>query len=732
MRLPPIFFIILLMLPAFLASVIPASSAVDRTTSPGTVVLQLKWQHQFQFAGFYAAVEKGYYRDVGLEVVFKEARPGLNFTAELTSGRADYLVSNPAALLARAAGEPVVALAAIFQHSPLVMVSLKESEILTPGDLIGRRAMFIPETESQLVAMFVSEGVDLNSLDIVPHSWDIADLVAGKVDAMSAYLTDVPFLLGESGVEYNLLRPLTYGIDFYGDVLFTTAAEIDDHPERVKAFRDASLQGWAYAMEHPEEIVDLILSRYGSRLSREALLYEAEAMQTLILPTLVDPGHMNPGRWQHIADIYISLGLLPNDFALDGFLYRPDEAGFWSREVFLGLLAVLVFCTMTVLILLLFNRQLRMEVQKSTRELRESEESLRQLADSMPQLVWSADPHGNIDYYNERRLEFKGFSQKADGSWEWAPVIHPDDVGKTVEAWRHAHETGTLFQIEHRIQRFDGTYTWNLSRAKRICSPEGKTLRWYGTTTDIDDLKKTEIELDIARRSAEEAHRVKSEFLAKMSHEIRTPMTIFMSAVEHLLELEEDPELLKILELADLSSQRLHTLVEEILDFSKIEGKKLDLYEESFDLRKCLEDAMKMMEPKASQKNLALELEISAAIPENIFGDEYRLGQILLNLIGNAIKFTDQGHVTVGVELHDNNLVFKVSDTGIGIPGDKLDNVFEAFSQADGSITRKHGGSGLGLAISRGLVELMGGCISVRSQVGLGSTFTFTLPIKNA
>ncbi|MCK4509362.1 MAG: ATP-binding protein, partial [Desulfuromonadales bacterium] len=240
-----------------------------------------------------------------------------------------------------------------------------------------------------------------------------------------------------------------------------------------------------------------------------------------------------------------------------------------------------------------------------------------------------------------------------------------------------------------------------------------------------------EISLIVAKKVAEEASQVKSEFLAKMSHEIRTPMTVFMSAIEFLMDLNKDPENQEALELAELSSRRLYNLVEEILDFSKIEGQKLELVEERFDLRNCLEDTLKLMQGSASKNNLGLELEVSPEVPEKIVGDEYRLGQILLNLIGNAIKFTEEGYVKISVNLHDNNLVFKVSDTGSGISEEKLESIFEDFKQADNSITRKYGGAGLGLAISKGLVELMGGRITVQSQLGQGSTFTFNIPMKS-
>ncbi len=711
-----------------LAMLIPGRLAAAGES--GSIVLQLKWMHQFQFAGYYAAVEKGYYREAGLDVILKEARPGLDITAELVSGRADFLVNNPSALLARAAGKPIVALAAIFQHSPLVMVTRKDAGIMAPSDLSGRKVMLIPETESELVAMFIHEGLTLQHLEIVPHSWNVDDLVSRRVVAMSAYLTDAPFLLQQRGIDTGVIRPLTYGIDFYGDILFTTAEQISRHPERTAAFRAASLKGWAYAMDNPEEIVDLILKKYSTRLSREALLYEAAAMQELILPHLIEPGHMNPGRWRHIAATYKSLGMLPESFELTGFLYDPDGEEFWSRDLVMALLLVLAASGISLLILLQFNSSLRSAVQKKTRELRRSEASLRQLADSMPQLVWAADAEGMVDYYNERYREFSGFRRNEDGSWEWTPVLHPDDAEKTVDAWISAHESGRTYEIEHRVQRTDGTYAWYLSRAQPIRDEGGNIVRWYGTTTDIDALKRTEMDLEEAKKTAEDANRVKSEFLANMSHEIRTPMTVIMSTIEHLLEVEKDPEKRNFLDLADLSSKRLHVLVEEILDFAKIEARRLVLDLERFDIRRCLADSLRMLQSKAEERNLDLDMEVSADVPEEIVGDEYRIGQILLNLISNGLKFTEEGGVRVMLDRKGDWLEFRVRDSGVGIPADKQESIFEVFNQVDNTSTRKYGGAGLGLAICKGLVELMGGEIRVESQPGRGSLFIFTLPLN--
>ncbi len=362
--------------------------------------------------------------------------------------------------------------------------------------------------------------------------------------------------------------------------------------------------------------------------------------------------------------------------------------------------------------------------------LRASEERFRQLADSMPQLVWTATPEGVVDYYNQRYREFSGIQTAR--RWRWAPIIHPEDLRSTVEAWRKAVRSGEMYEIEHRVKRADGSFNWYLSRGVPVFDDQGKIIHWYGTATDIHAYKCAEEELLKAKEIAEAANRAKSEFLANMSHEIRTPMTVFMAAVDHLLQIDQNPEHRQLLAMADQSAQQLLALIDDILDLSRIEARRVEIEEIEFDPRSCVRKIIDMLKLQAQEKNLHLEFEFAANLPTRITSDSDRLEQILTNLISNAIKFTHEGSVRVTVAVRQNMLEFAVRDTGIGIPEEKRDRLFQNFSQIDSSFKRRYGGTGLGLAICKGLVELMGGEISVQSREGYGSTFSFTLPPEKA
>lgn len=286
---------------------------------------QLRWHHQFQFAGYYAAVEQGFYRAEGLDVRLHDAAPERTPVEEVLAGRAQYAESNSEILYARLQGKPLVALAAIFQHSPSVLLARKDSGIFSPHDLIGKKIMLLNvNTDADFHAMLLHEGIRRDAIDIVPSSLDFEDLISGKVAAFNSYLTNEPFILKQRGIEYTVINPNSYGIDFYSDILFTTEQELREHPERVEAFRRASLKGWHYAMDHPEEIIDLLLTKYQVPKTREHLRFEAETIRTLILPDLIEIGHMNPGRWQRMADAFIEVGMGDENFSLEGFLYDPN------------------------------------------------------------------------------------------------------------------------------------------------------------------------------------------------------------------------------------------------------------------------------------------------------------------------------------------------------------------------------------------------------------------------
>lgn len=328
------------------------------------VVLQLKWKHQFQFAGYYAALKRGYYRDAGFVVEIRELGEGRDPVDSVLGGDADFGVGASELALHRGLGKPVVVLAAILQHSPLTLIA-RGGGVKSVHDLDGKRVMLLPQ-ETELYAYLQREKLPRERIIEVPHTFATDDLVKGRVDALSGYSTDEPFILKQLGVPYSLFSPRASGIDFYGDTLFTSEDVIRRDPQRVAAFRQASLRGWQYAMDNPEEIIDLILSRYGKRHSREHLLFEAAEMRRLMQPQLIEIGHINPGRWRSIAEVYAESGMLAPGYSLDGFIFdraAPRDLSLLYRGL-AAAIGVAVLLALFVWRQLVFNRRLRGEIAR--------------------------------------------------------------------------------------------------------------------------------------------------------------------------------------------------------------------------------------------------------------------------------------------------------------------------------------------------------------------------------
>jgi PAS domain S-box-containing protein len=346
-----------------------------------------------------------------------------------------------------------------------------------------------------------------------------------------------------------------------------------------------------------------------------------------------------------------------------------------------------------------------------------------QLVEAIPQMVWMARADMTTEYLNARWHAYT-----ADGT-SWFDALHPDDRERVRDAWRMAAEKGEAFTVECRIRRWDGQYRWHLSGAVPMKDEYGGLTCWFGTDTDIHVQKELQEQLAQAKETAEEANRTKSAFLANVSHEIRTPLGAMLGFCELLRESRLSCEdRIAYADIINRNGRELTSLIDDILDLSKVEAGCLDIERRPTSLAALLGDVRQSLSLKAREKGIELDLHTQADVPETIMTDPTRLRQIVVNIIGNAVKFTERGGVDVDVRLEGGRLAIEVRDSGIGIPAAVQGRLFRAFSQADEATARRFGGTGLGLQLSRKLAQLLGGDVTlVRSEVGRGSSFVVTI-----
>ena len=288
--------------------------------------VQLRWKHQFQFAGYYMALHKGFYNDVGLDIKLLEGGENINVVKSVLSKKAHFGVSNSSLVIDYLGGLDVVMLGAIFQHSPNILLAKKEFK--SPIDLAknGKIALMGGDQDVELKAMFLKEGIELNKVNFVPKEKHLEDLLENRVSAINAYSSNEPFLLSQKGIDFSIVEPRAYGLDFYGDTLFTSTAMYENERQTVDDFRKATFKGWEYALAHIDETVELIEKNYNTQnKSKEHLKFEAEVLKKLINPDFIQIGHSNPGRWEHIVDVYKQFGLVRPTRSLDDFFYAQTK-----------------------------------------------------------------------------------------------------------------------------------------------------------------------------------------------------------------------------------------------------------------------------------------------------------------------------------------------------------------------------------------------------------------------
>jgi PAS domain S-box-containing protein len=363
------------------------------------------------------------------------------------------------------------------------------------------------------------------------------------------------------------------------------------------------------------------------------------------------------------------------------------------------------------------------ERSRITRELQASEARFRTITNAMPQIVWTTSADGIVEYWNQRMYEFVGIPEDSHDGAAWAELVHPDDRAAAGAAWAAAVATGNAYEITYRIRHHSGDWRWTLARALPVRDEAGRILKWLGTNTDIDAQKRSE-------QALQEANRRKDEFLAMLSHELRNPLAPISAAAELLLAGGGDPERTQRAgAIIRRQARHLSSLVDDLLDAARVTQGLVTLDTARLDMHQVVADAAEQVRPLVAERRHMLALQL-AAPPICVNGDHKRLVQVLVNLLGNAAKYTPEGgRIEVGMEADGQEVVLSVRDNGIGMSDELVRSAFDLFHQGERTKDRTQGGLGIGLALVKSLVERHGGRVAAASGgPGRGSTITVRLP----
>ncbi|HEX4765598.1 MAG TPA: response regulator [Lichenihabitans sp.] len=369
------------------------------------------------------------------------------------------------------------------------------------------------------------------------------------------------------------------------------------------------------------------------------------------------------------------------------------------------------------------------EQREATAAMRRSELRFRTMIDASADVIWLASADGRLIPPLPTWRAYTGQTEEQYGGWGWLDVIHDEDRDRVAEAWREALRGGSAFEIDYRIRRRDGEWRFAEARAAPILEADGSIGEWVGFNTDITERKRVAQDLEAARDAAEAANTAKSQFIANMSHELRTPLSAVIGYSEMLAEEIEDlgqSQLLGDVAKIEGSARHLLGLINDVLDLSKIEAGRMTVSSEWFETTPLVEDIAEQVGALVEKKGNRLDLDLGPDLGR-MRSDDLKIRQCLMNLIGNAAKFTENGTITLRVRRLAEDMVFEVGDSGIGMTPEQVARLFQRFSQADESTTRQFGGTGLGLAITKAFAERLGGGIAVESREGEGSTFRLTV-----
>ena len=461
------------------------------------VSLQLKWHNQFQFAGYYVAKYKGYYAEAGLDVDLIEGGPNSTYE-NILSSKHNFGVADSRILLARMQKKRVIVLAAIFQHTPDAIVTRFDRRIRVPSHLINKKIMLAEnEIPPPLQAIFFREGIPLNSFTSIPYDKGIESVLSGKVDALFGYVTNEPYQMEKVGVKTYLLSPNDFGIDFYGDMLYTSEDEIEKNRDRVISFLNASLRGWQYAMENIPETVDLILNtpeiNKNERITKDYLLYEAKTLESFIISNVIPIGHINPDRIAKTAKTFENLGLFHGEYSLEGFIFDADPRvdSRWKKYLVAGFFTVIPIIMLSIILIFTLRKLVKIRtrellhnkkrLEELNHELEKSKRKYQELIENSKDIIFSLNGDGEILTINRAVTDILKFKVKDLIGKNFAELLYNSETLSHLELYKEVFK----YTIQEVINS-KSSLSFNSDLSNKIGEPLeiGITLQYVPTEED--------------------------------------------------------------------------------------------------------------------------------------------------------------------------------------------------------------------------------------------------------
>lgn len=731
-----------------LALIVLISIFISPCIAAEKYVIQLKWFHQFQFAGYYMAEKKGYYLDAGIKVDIREGGPSIDVSKEVLSGAAHFGVLGSELLLHRAESREVVVLAPIMQHSIRAVFADKSKGINYLSDLAGQQLMLNISELPEFMAMFKNEGIPFESLMVESKSSDANRLfLEGRIAGLNGSIANQPYTFESAGKDFITFRPLTYGIDFYGDTLFTTESLAYGETKLVNDFLNASLKGWKYAFDNPEETIRVIIEDYNSSKKSDHLYYEFEKLKSLIAPELVQIGHNNPERWKHIEAVYKDLNMISGQIDLDGFFFNPDYKSELIYKVALWILAALLVLFISFLIItFIANRRLSRTVFLKSAQLASAIES-------MPVLIIGIDCSYRITLWNQRAEHITGRGEDiaiGKSVFEILPYLLKikDKIEKNLREGTAYRDMRQLF-FEGNKSIYRDISLYPLATDKKNCA----VLKIEDVTNQVEmteSLAQNEKLMSLGRMAAGLAHEVNNplagiiQSTAVMSNRLikKTDSKINLSYAEKAeLPIEAMDKYLKMREIPKLidnieeSTKRITKIIDNFLTYSR----KASVVPEVFSIQDLIESTLELASIEYNLKtdydfsDIEIMRDYEHNLPE-IESYKSKLQQVLLNILRNGaqemhLSGTKNPRFTIDVKFNESSgFRIAIKDNGPGITEEIQNRIFDPFFT-----TKEMGkGTGLGLSMSYYLIhDFLKGRLSVESEPGKGAMFIIELPGKN-